>query len=803
MPGVQDGPPAVPTGISGTIVDSHGAPAPGAKVTAINTDTGAKFSLYADSSKAYGFLALPPGPYNVEVEAKGFQNLLQENVHVAAGQMAGLNLKLSPGVGAEAPSLGAAQAAGAISGKIVDPTGALVPRAKVTATNTDDGVQTSRVTDNSGTYSISPLPPGPYNVEVVAKGFQRLLQENVNVKPGQTVGLNLKLTVGGAAQTLTVTGQTQAAAPPPPQWAPPWNPAPPKPTGPQRVSSGVMAGLAISQPQPVYPDEAKAKHIQGVVVLHARIAKDGTVKDLQLISGPPALVVSSIDAVRQWKYKPYLLNGEPTEVDTTININYTLGGDAEPPVQPGAAPASGTPQASSSEQNRPAISARLIQTITIAASDPAYPPIAKAAHVQGDVLLRVAVTKTGEVEDIKLISGLPMLVSSAMEAARKWKFSQASLLGTEGTPIDAVLIVKFTLNAAASSPVPTVGVTVGFPNKDADANAEQENKDLVSSLRKIGGSVSQPILIYMVDPEFSAEAKKAKFQGIVLVNLIVDTNGVPRNVHVLRGVGMGLDEKAVEAVRQYRFKPAFEDGRPVPVELNCEVDFKVFDSPAKDAAGDSAPAPPSGPNIRSIEYKGLNSVTIQDVASRFSQDGIGLSLETPYDVARVSRAAAVLKQLLSEHGHPNAIVTVSIQTIPPGATAIQFNVREGPKGTAATPNATPASDPAVPAPNAALQYNGVPVRKVGGGVTQPEVIYKVDPEFSAEAKKAKFNGIVLVNLIVDQKGKPQNVHVLRGVGMGLDEKALAAVKKYKFKPAMEAGKPVPADLNVEINFKIF
>ena len=64
--------------------------------------------------------------------------------------------------------------------------------------------------------------------------------------------------------------------------------------------------------------------------------------------------------------------------------------------------------------------------------------------------------------------------------------------------------------------------------------------------------------------------------GIVLVNLIVDQNGMPQNVHVLRGVGMGLDEKAVEAVKQYRFKPAREDGKPVAVELNVEVNFQIF-----------------------------------------------------------------------------------------------------------------------------------------------------------------------------------------------------------------------------------
>jgi protein TonB len=95
------------------------------------------------------------------------------------------------------------------------------------------------------------------------------------------------------------------------------------------------------------------------------------------------------------------------------------------------------------------------------------------------------------------------------------------------------------------------------------------------------------------------------------------------------------------------------------------------------------------------------------------------------------------------------------------------------------------------------------LRHIGGGVSSPELIYKVDPEFSEEARKAKFMGIVLVNLIVDQNGNPVNVHVLRGVGMGLDDKAVEAVKQYKFKPAREGGKPVAVELNVEVNFQIF
>jgi protein TonB len=94
--------------------------------------------------------------------------------------------------------------------------------------------------------------------------------------------------------------------------------------------------------------------------------------------------------------------------------------------------------------------------------------------------------------------------------------------------------------------------------------------------RRIGGGVSAPVLIFQVEPEFSEEARKAKVAGNVLVNLWVDTNGNPSHVRVIRGVGMGLDEKAVEAVRQYRFKPAMENGKPVLVELNVEVNFQIF-----------------------------------------------------------------------------------------------------------------------------------------------------------------------------------------------------------------------------------
>jgi protein TonB len=94
-------------------------------------------------------------------------------------------------------------------------------------------------------------------------------------------------------------------------------------------------------------------------------------------------------------------------------------------------------------------------------------------------------------------------------------------------------------------------------------------------------------------------------------------------------------------------------------------------------------------------------------------------------------------------------------------------------------------------------------KQIGGGVSAPVLIYGVEPEFSEEARKAKAAGNVLVNLWVDEKGNTTHVHVIRGMGMGLDEKALAAVKLYRFRPAMENGKPVTVEMNVEVTFQIF
>ena len=128
--------------------------------------------------------------------------------------------------------------------------------------------------------------------------------------PGGVPGGQMGGVIGG------IISQTQSTA------------AVPKVATPQRVrvSQGVSEGLLVHQVKPAYPPLARQARIQGQVVLQAAIGKDGSIQNLRLVSGHPMLAPAAIEAVKQWKYKPYFLNGEPVEVDTQITVNFTLAG---------------------------------------------------------------------------------------------------------------------------------------------------------------------------------------------------------------------------------------------------------------------------------------------------------------------------------------------------------------------------------------------------------------------------------------------------------------------------------------------
>ncbi|HEV2520858.1 MAG TPA: TonB family protein [Candidatus Acidoferrales bacterium] len=177
-----------------------------------------------------------------------------------------------------------------------------------------------------------PPPPPPAPVKTIVKPVARLIQSGKLMQPR---AIPKEVAVFKEAElppdVITNSGQTGGVfggIPGQGMVSGPAVPPPPKPTAPARIKQGgnVTAASIITQTRPVYPPLARQARIQGNVVLHAIIDKDGKVAQLEVISGHPLLVQSALDAVKQWRYKPTLLNGDPVEVDTTITVTFTMGG---------------------------------------------------------------------------------------------------------------------------------------------------------------------------------------------------------------------------------------------------------------------------------------------------------------------------------------------------------------------------------------------------------------------------------------------------------------------------------------------
>jgi protein TonB len=122
------------------------------------------------------------------------------------------------------------------------------------------------------------------------------------------------------------------------------------------------------------------------------------------------------------------------------------------------------------------------------------------------------------------------------------------------------------------------GTGIGIGSGNGNGYGPGSGWNAGGGLAKVGGGVSAPVVIYSVNPEFSDEARRAKYQGICTVTLIVDAQGNPQNPHVTQALGMGLDEKAIEAIKQYKFKPAYDKDKKktVAVMVSIEINFHIY-----------------------------------------------------------------------------------------------------------------------------------------------------------------------------------------------------------------------------------
>ena len=440
-----------------------------------------------------------------------------------------------------------------------------------------------------------------------------------------------------------------------------------------QIPPGTSQGLLISKVQPTYPPLARQARVQGTVVLHALIGNDGSIQDLSVVSGHPMLTQAAMDAVKQWRYQPYLLNGEPVLVETTINVNFQLSG---PPSEAQSNQPAGNTAASANNGGANPSQGQESDLKAYTTCD--LGPDFQIAWVDGPVndFAWPTPTKDGEVR-IPVETGFRVLATyketelfgnlkverlpkahyleekanllSSLEYLSKEPGMEPNvqidvrngqtLYGTTRNKLEggvlsiynlflddkSVVISMYLLNAEPAdrkfstldeykkirdqfldaytkcvasaqksapaevattaktqTPEPGANTAASTGGSSSPAPAQQTGQSAASNqypgVYRVGGDVTPPKATYAPDPGYSEEARKAKLEGTVVLWLVVDANGLPQKIRVQRSLGMGMDEEAIKAVKQWRFEPATKNGHPVPVMINAQVNFKLSSS---------------------------------------------------------------------------------------------------------------------------------------------------------------------------------------------------------------------------------
>ena len=187
-----------------------------------------------------------------------------------------------------------------------------------------------------------------------------------------------------------------------------------------------------------------------------------------------------------------------------------------------------------------------------------YPKRAFKNKVQGTVVLKLTVGKDGKVTHAEPLSGDSELAESAVRSVLKWSYVPY-YRDLDPVEVQTTVSINFAIDESGKQ-----NITAAFKDRQSPP---------ISA--KPGTGITPPKLIYGPDPDYSKDAQDAKHEGVCVLALIVGTDGYPRDIKVLRPLGVGLDEKAIEAVQRWRFQPARKNGVPVSVSINVEVRFRL------------------------------------------------------------------------------------------------------------------------------------------------------------------------------------------------------------------------------------
>jgi len=265
-----------------------------------------------------------------------------------------------------------------------------------------------------------------------------------------------------------------------------------------------------------------------------------------------------------------ILRVKASSVQTTVD--FTINKFTSEPALTGNefvfTPPEGATEITSTTPAAPKVAGTIQAATLIKRVNPEYPADAKAARIQGTVRFTALLGKDGTVKDLQLISGHPMLVQAAMDAVKEWVY-QPTLLNGEAVEVRTEIVVNFGLE-------PAVGAY------------------------RIGGGVSAPRVASKREPQYSEEARIGRLEGTVTLSLVVGENGTPKNIRVLKPLGLGLDEKAIEAISVWQFTPGQKEGNPVPVMATIEVNFRLLDSAGHWHLTRVAFKPPEGASMPSV-----------------------------------------------------------------------------------------------------------------------------------------------------------------------------------------------------------
>ncbi len=411
-----------------------------------------------------------------------------------------------------------------------------------------------------GDIKVLEEPPGGFGFGRAAIEAVRQWRYRPATKDGRPVDVYL---------TIVVNFQLASAAKPRGESAPP-------PVGEARGGKVLAPGVdGVTEPElipgtkvrPVYPKAAQAAGVSGKVTLRAVIHRDGTVGDIKVLRESPGgfgFGRAAIDAVQQWRYRPAMKDGCPVDVYFRVVVNFQLAGTAGSggevvPLPVGEARGGKVLTPGVDGVTKP----ELIPGTRVR---PVYPEAARKLKAEGYVILRAVIRRDGTVGDLKVLKEEPGgfgFGRAAIRAVRKWRYRAAT---KDGRPVDvlAAIIVSFD--------VPGTAGPVSRP-RSLRVRGRQRRKVLTPG----EDGVTEPELIpgTKVRPVSPEAARAAGVSGTVILRAVIRRDGTVGDLEVLEEVpgGFGFGRAAIEAVRQWRYRPATRDGEPIDVYFTIIVLF--------------------------------------------------------------------------------------------------------------------------------------------------------------------------------------------------------------------------------------